>query len=258
MGLTSRTSGPVMMVVAAARLIRDYAVVNVGMRLPLLAFALAKRTHAPRAIGVFDAGIVRTAPITEPFFTMCDPPNVRGSAWNTDMIHLMHWMQAGHVDIGFLGGAEVDRFGNLNTSYIGDPSRPEIKLPGSGGAADIAALSRSTVILMAHDRRRLVPEVSYVTSLGYGRDGQERRRIGLSGGPMALVTTMAVFGFDSDTHEAVLQSIHPGGSIEGVQEKTGWPVTVSARVSQTPPPDDIEWAVLQALDPDGFWTGGET
>jgi glutaconate CoA-transferase subunit B len=138
-----------MMVVAAARQIRDGQVVNVGMRLPLIAFAVAKKTHAPNAVGVFDAGILRQTPIEQGFFTMCDPANVRGAAWITDMLDLMHWMQAGHVDLGFLGGAEVDRFGNINTSYIGDPQTPRVKLPGSGGAADIAGLSRQTVIIMA-------------------------------------------------------------------------------------------------------------
>ncbi|MCY0865164.1 MAG: CoA-transferase, partial [Sulfobacillus sp.] len=164
-----------MMVVAAARQIQDGQVVNVGMRLPLIAFAVAKKTHAPNAVGVFDAGILRQAPIDQGFFTMCDPVNVRGAAWITDMLDLMHWMQAGRVDLGFLGGAEVDRFGNINTSYIGDPKAPRVKLPGSGGAADIAGLSRQTVIIMPHERHRLVPEVHYITSLGYGRDGMTRQ-----------------------------------------------------------------------------------
>jgi glutaconate CoA-transferase subunit B len=244
-----------MMVVAAARQIRDGQTVNVGMRLPLIAFAVAKKTHAPNAIGMFDAGIVRTAPIDQAFFTMCDPVNVRGSIWITDMIRLMHWMQAGHVDLGFLGGAEVDRFGNLNTSYIGDMHRPRVKLPGSGGAADIAGLAHHTVIIMPHERHRLVPEVHYITSLGYGRDGQARNVQGPSGGgPQALVTSLGVFAFDPVVHDAVLQWIYPGVTVREVREHTGWPLKVAEDLSELPPPTTDEWKALNAVDPDGFWT----
>jgi len=243
-----------MMVVAAARQIRDGQVVNVGMRLPLIAFAVAKKTHAPNAIGVFDAGILRQTPIEQGFFTMCDPANVRGAAWITDMLDLMHWMQAGHVDLGFLGGAEVDRFGNINTSYIGDPKAPRVKLPGSGGAADIAGLSRQTVIIMPHERHRLVPEVHYITSLGYGRDGMTRRQLGLTGGPQGIVTSLGVFGFDPASHQAVLQWIYPGVTLSEVQEETGWPLLVAPDLREMDGPNDAEWAALTAIDPDGFWT----
>src|SRR5919201_828000 len=130
-----------LMVVAAAREIRDGEIVFVGMRLPLIAFALARETHAPTAVGLFELGVVG------------DPPNIAGATWCAHMIDLMGLMQAGAVHAGFIGGAEIDRYGNLNTSYIGSPAAPQVKLPGSGGGADIASLAQRLLIIMAHERR---------------------------------------------------------------------------------------------------------
>ncbi len=121
------------MVVAAAREIKDGEVVFVGMRLPLIAFALAKRAHAPDAIGFFENGVLRDTPSNELLYTMGDPPNIEGAMMCCRMTTVMGLMQKGEVDLGFLGGAEVDKYGNINTSYIGDPHKPEVKLPGSGG-----------------------------------------------------------------------------------------------------------------------------
>src|ERR671933_433777 len=129
-----------LMVVAAAREIRDGEVVFVGMRLPLLAFALAKRTHAPTAIGLFENGLVRDTLPPPDLYTMSDTPNILGAAWATGLVEVMALLQRGDVDLGFIGGAEVDRHGNINTNVIGSPERPSIKLPGSGGGADIASL----------------------------------------------------------------------------------------------------------------------
>src|ERR671937_914300 len=125
-----------LMVVAAAREIRDGEVVFVGMRLPLLAFSLAKRTHAPNAIGLFENGLVRDRVPPPGLYTMSDPPNVTETAWATGLLEVMGLLQRGDVDLGFIGGAEVDRFGNINTTLIGAPERPTVKLPGSGGGAD--------------------------------------------------------------------------------------------------------------------------
>lgn len=244
------------MVVEAARHIQDGNIVNVGMRLPLLAFALAKLTHAPSAIGFFDAGIVRVDPVRSPFITMCDASNVDGSLWVTDMADLMHLMQQGRVDVGFLGGAQVDRFGNLNTSYIGTAFRPQVKLPGSGGACDIALLSRRTVILMPHDPKRLVKDVDYITSLGYGRDGHERERLRMGGGPEILVTNQATFMFDNESHHAILRSIHPGCDIEEIARNTGWEMVATKKPRVTAEPSKRELDALHILDPQGFWTGG--
>src|SRR5438105_12323232 len=185
-----------LMVAVAAREIRDGGGVFVGMRLPILAYAVARNSHAPEARGLFEVGLMRDQPASAFLGTMGDPPNVAGALWATRMSNAMALMAQGEVDLGFIGGAEVDRFGNLNTSYVGDPRRPEVKLPGSGGGADIAVLSRRWVTLMSHEPRRLVDRVSYVTSLGHGDGAGWRQRNGLSGGgPAAVVTTMAVLRF---------------------------------------------------------------
>src|SRR5207244_12666121 len=157
-----------LMVAVASREIRDGDLAFVGMRLPILAYAVARNAHAPTARGLFEVGLMRDQPAAGFLATMGDPPNVAGALWATRMSNVMALMAQGEVDMGFIGGAEVDRFGNLNTSYIGDPRQPRTKLPGSRGGADLATLSRRWVTLMSHEPRRLVERVSYVTSPGYG------------------------------------------------------------------------------------------
>ncbi|MDQ6918891.1 MAG: CoA-transferase, partial [Candidatus Dormibacteraeota bacterium] len=215
-----------MMVAVAAREIADGELVFVGMRLPVLAFAVARSTHAPTALGLYEVGLLRAAPAEAFLGTMGDPPNVVRALWATRMSNVMALMAQGMADLGFIGGAEVDRHGNLNTSYIGDRDHPQVKLPGSGGGADIAILSNRWVTLMNHEKRRLVDRVSYVTSPGHG-DGSPgwRRRHGLpGGGPAAIVTTLAVFRFTPEGGEAELASVHPGHTVEEVRAETGWPV----------------------------------
>ena len=242
-----------LMVVAAAREIQDMQTVFVGMRLPLIAFVLAKRTHAPSAIGVFEAGLARDQPASELLYTMADPPNVAGAAWATGLWEVMTYLQRGEADLGFIGGAEVDRHGNLNTSYIGAPGRPEVKLPGSGGAADIAALSKRFVIIMQHQKRRLRERVDFITSPGYGEGADWRRRVGLpGGGPSALITTLGVFAFQAG--EAVLRSYHPFTTPDQVRDNTGWDLQVALDLQPTPEPRAEELEIIRAYDPHGFWT----
>lgn len=245
-----------LMVAAAARQIRDGEVVFVGMRLPLVAFVVAKRTHAPQAVGLFECGILRDTPSPELLYTMGDPPNIREASWCTRLANVMALLAQGRVDLGFIGGAEVDRHGNLNTSYIGSTRAPRVKLPGSGGAGDIASLSRRHVIMMSHEKRRFVPRVSYVTSPGHGDGAGWRRRVGLpGGGPAAVITTLGVLGFERG--EMVLQSVHPGVSQEEVKAQTGWRLRVSPSLQETSPPTAEELAAIRAYDTEGFWTGGE-
>jgi glutaconate CoA-transferase, subunit B len=245
-----------LMVAVAAREILDGDLVFVGMRLPILAYGVARSTHAPRARALFELGLMRDRPATGFLATMGDPPNVVGALWATRMSNVMALMAQGCVDLGFIGGAEVDRFGNLNTSYVGDPRRPVTKLPGSGGGADIAVLSRRWVALMSHERRRLVERVSYVTSPGHGdgtRGWRERNGL-LGGGPAAIVTTMAVLRFPEGGGEAHLASVHPGCTVEDVRANTGWDLKVAPDVAETPAPTTEELAQLRKLDPEGFWT----
>ena len=247
-----------LMVAVAAREIRDGELVFVGMRLPILAYGVARSTHAPHARALFELGLMRDQPPAGFLGTMGDPPNVAGALWATRMSNVMALMAQGQVDLGFIGGAEVDRFGNLNTSYIGDPARPVTKLPGSGGGADIAILSRRWVSLMTHERRRLVERVSYVTSPGHGDGAGWRARNGLrGGGPSAIVTTLAVLRFPAGGGEAYLASVHPGRTVEEVRRNTGWPLHVADDVVETPEPTVEELAHMRRLDPDGFWTHRE-
>ena len=248
-----------LMVAAAAREIRDREVVFVGMRLPLLAFLLAKATHAPMAVGLFENGVLRDRPASEFLVTMSDGPNVTGAVWCTEMREIMALLQRGSVDLGFIGGAQVDRFGNLNTSYIarwpGETERGFTRLPGSGGACDIASLSKRHILIMAHERRRFLPRVDYITSPGYGDGPGWRERVGLPrGGPSAVITTLALFRFDAESREIVLASTHPGTTVDRVQSETGWPLRLAADLAVTPPPTPAELRLIRSYDPEGFWT----
>jgi glutaconate CoA-transferase subunit B len=243
-----------LMVAAAAREVRDGEVVFVGMRLPLLGFLVAKRTHAPHAVGLFENGVIRETPAPELLYTMADPPNLRGATFCGQMLEVMSLMQQGRVQVGFLGAAEVDRFGNLNTTW-GHRGGVPTRLPGSGGACDIACLAQRTVVLLQHEKARLVERVSYVTSPGYGSGNSWRRAQGLpaKSGPSALITTMGVLRFGADG-EAYLASVHPGVRVEEVLANTGWTLRVADALMETPAPSDGELAVIRELDPKRFWT----
>jgi glutaconate CoA-transferase subunit B len=250
-----------LMVAVASREVRDGELVFVGMRLPLLAFLVARSTHAPAAVGLFENGVIRTTPARELLYTMADPPNLQGATFCGQMIDVMGLLQQGRVGLGFLGAAEVDRFGNLNSTW-GRPvaaaipgGEAVVRLPGSGGACDIACLARRTVVLLRHDPKRLVERVGHVTSPGYGRGNDWRRQQGLpaGSGPAAIITTMGVLRFGADG-EAFLASVHPGLSVEDVLAATGWTLRVAENLEITPPPTAAELAALRALDPDGFWT----
>ena len=244
-----------LMVATAAREIRDGEVVFVGMRLPLLAFCLARSTHAPTAVGLFENGVIRDSPALAFLVTMSDGPNVTGALWCTEMREVMGLMQSGRVTLGFIGGAQVDRFGNLNTTYVGPPGQA-IRLPGSGGAPDIASLARRHVVIMAHERRRFVDRVDYITSPGYGAGGEWRARAGLpGGGPTAVITTLGLFRFDPVSREMVLASVHPQVTVDEIRAQTGWPVRVADGLSETLPPTTEELAMIRRFDPQGFWTG---
>ncbi len=247
---------PQLMITAAAREVADNQVVFVGMRLPLLGFLLAKSTHAPNAVGVYELGLIRDTVAPKPILTMGDLPNLYRAQWLADTADLMGLLQQGLVDVSFIGGAQIDRFGNLNTSYIGGPEKVETRLPGSGGACDLASLTRRHIIIMTHQKRRFVSKVDYITSVGYGDGAGWRKRVGLPrGGPSTVITTLGILHFDPDTKEMVLASIHPGVTVEQVLENTGWPLRFAPKVTQTPLPTETEVAMLQKFDPKGFWTG---
>jgi glutaconate CoA-transferase subunit B len=250
-----------LMVAAAAREIRDGDIVFVGMRLPLIAFVVAKRTHAPNAVGLFESGVIRTTPARELIYTMADPPNILDATQCLGMIDVFSLLQSGRVNLGFLGAAEVDRFGNLNSTKVLVPESREpqagsrfIRLPGSGGACDIASLAQRFVVLLEHSKRRLPERVSYITSPGNGEGHGWRERVGLPrGGPSAVITTKAILRFGADG-EAYLASVHPGVTVDDVLANTGWKLRVASRVTDTPAPTSAELAAIRDYDREGFWT----
>ena len=242
------------MVAAAAREIKDGERVFVGMRLPLLGFAVAKELHAPNAVGLFENGVIRDWPALQSIFTMSDPPNVARSLYCGGLLDVMGLMQSGRVELGFIGGAEVDRFGNLNTHWVEEKGK-RVRLPGSGGAADIAALAGRCIIIMNHEKRRFPRRVHFVTSPGYGEGGNWRDQSGLSGGgPSRVITSMGIFTFDPATKEMLLSSYHPGVTVEQIQRETGWPLQLSGNIGETSPPTADEIAAVRKYDPKGVWT----
>ena len=242
-----------LMVAAAAREIRDGEVVFVGMRLPLIAFVVAKRTHAPNCVGLFENGVIRNKPAPELIYTMADPPNLLNATQCLDMMGVMSLLQAGRVDLGFLGAAEIDRFGNLNSTQV-QGRLGTVRLPGSGGACDIASLAHRFVAMIDHERHRLPERVSYITSPGNGNAAGYRRRVGLPrGGPSAVITTKAVLRFREDG-EAYLLSHHPGVSVNDVIASTGWELQVGREADETLPPSVDELKAIREYDKQGFWT----
>ena len=242
-----------LMVAAAAREIRDGEVVFVGMRLPLIAFVVAKQTHAPNCVGLFENGVIRTKPAPELIYTMADPPNILHATQCLDMIGVMSLLQSGRVHLGFLGAAEVDRFGNLNSTQV-QGKHGMVRLPGSGGACDIASMAHRFVAMIEHAPHRLPERVTYITSPGNGDGPEYRRRVGLPrGGPAAIITTKAVLRFGSDG-EAFLHSHHPGVSIEDVISSTGWKLRAGDQASETSAPTSEELKAIREYDKEAFWT----
>lgn len=240
------------MVCAAAGEIKDHEVVFVGMRLPLLAFCLAKATHAPNALGVFENGVIRDRPASGPIITMGDPPNQHQAIKTTDLSEVMTLLSGGHVDAGFIGGAQVDLHGNVNTHLVNTPGG-FVRLPGSGGGADIACLAGRLLIIMDHQPHRLVRRVDFITSPGHGQGPGWRQSQGLTrGGPAALITSLGVFRFPQG--RAVLEQLHPGVSLEQAVAATGWELEAAPRLATTPEPTDEQLEIIRHFDPDRFWT----
>jgi glutaconate CoA-transferase subunit B len=237
-----------MMTVSAARALADDDVCFVGIGLPSAACNLARLTHAPRLRLVYESGTIEARPDVLPLSIgdgeLCE------TALTTVSVPEMfqYWLQGGRITIGFLGGAQVDRFGNLNSTVIGDYARPIVRLPGGGGAPEIAACCRRTFIVMRHSRRAFVDRLAFVTTLGHGPTGRERRALGLATeGPALLVSDLCIMRPHADTKELQVTSLHPGVTRERVAAETGWPVTFAASVEETPAPSTRELEVLRDL-----------
>jgi len=243
-----------LMIVNAARLLRDRDVVFVGVGQPNLACNLARRTHAPKLVMIYEAGVIGARPARLPL-SIGDPTLVSGAASVCSMYDIFTlYLQRGNVDVGFLGGAQIDRFGNINATVIGDYSQPKVRLPGSGGAMEIAAWANRCYIMTPHQKRRFPEKVDFCTSAGFLSGRAERQAAGVrGGGPQAVVTNLGIMEPD-ETGELVLTHIHPGVQVEQVQENTGWPLKVAEDLCVTQPPTDEELRILrEELDPRGVY-----
>ncbi len=232
------------MAIAAARLLRDRERVLVGVGLPNLAANLAKRLHAPNLVMIYESGVIDAEPAGLPL-SIGDPDLVRTSLCVLPMAQLFsEYLQTGWVDVGFLGGAQVDRRGNINSTVIGSYDSPTVRLAGSGGAADIASFSRRTVILMPHQRDRIPERVDFVTAPGHP-DGRRR-----ANGPSHVITDLGLLAFDADG-ELTVAALHRGVSLEEVRDRTGFDIRVAPDLRVLAPPSAGELQAFSALTGDG-------
>ncbi|WP_150251293.1 CoA-transferase subunit beta [Nocardiopsis deserti] len=236
------------MTVTAARSLRDGMSCFVGIGLPSTAANVARRTHAPDLWMVYESGTLGTVPdhlplsigdgiLADTADTVVSVPEV-----------FNYWLQAGRIDVGFLGAAQIDRYANINTTVIGDYADPEVRLPGAGGAPEIAASCREVIVIMRHSRRAFVEKVDFVTSVGHGSGPGDRERLGLRGaGPVRVITDLGVLEPDPVTRELVLTGVHPGVDADAVREATGWDLAVAHDLAPTPEPTGGELAVVRSL-----------
>jgi glutaconate CoA-transferase subunit B len=243
-----------LMVAAASRELKDHEVVFVGIGIPQLGALLAQRTHAPNLTLIYESGVVGTRPARLPL-SIGDPTLVSGTYGIFNFYETFSMLlQRGFIDVGFVGGAQVDKFGNINSTVIGAYEKPKVRLPGSGGGCEIAGLSKRIVIVTPHEKRRMVDKVDFVTSPGFLNGADARERNGLSGGPSAVITTMGVLRFDEETKEMYLASYHPKLSVDQVKQNTGWDLKISPKVGETEPPTVQEVDILRKdLDPQGIF-----
>jgi glutaconate CoA-transferase subunit B len=237
-----------MMTVAAARALRNSDVCFVGIGAPSAACNLARLTHAPKITLIYESGTIGTRPSVLPLSIgdgeLCD------TALTTVSVPEMfrYWLQGGRITVGFLGGAQIDRFANLNTTVVGAYDKPKVRLPGGGGAPEIAAHCQEIFITMAMGQRAFVDKLPFVTSMGHGEGGDHRARLGLkTRGQTRLMTDLCVFEPDPETKEMTLVSLHPGVTREAVQAQCAWPIRIAANVVETPPPTVEELSVLRDL-----------
>jgi glutaconate CoA-transferase subunit B len=237
-----------MMTVAAARALRNEDVCFVGIGMPSAAANLARLTHAPDITLIYESGTLGTRPNVLPL--SIGDPELCETALTTVSVPEMfrYWLQGGRITVGFLGGAQIDKFANLNTTVIGDYHKPKVRLPGGGGAPEIASACGEIFIIMAQSKRSFVPKLDFITSLGHGEGGNARETLGLkTKGPTRLMTDLAIFAPDPETKEMIVTSIHPGVTREQVAEATGWPLRYATKVDETPAPSARELETLREL-----------
>ncbi len=246
----SEVSPTELMVIVAARELNDGESVLVGVGVPNLAANLAKRLQAPNLLMVYESGAVGSNPSRMPL-SIGDPCLVSGAKSVCSMYEqFAYYLQGGRIDVGFLGGAQIDKFGNINSTVIGDYKTPKVRLPGSGGACDIASNVKKIIVITPHEKRRFVEKVDFLTSPGFIEGKEDWKRLKLQGGgPYAVITNLCTFKFDDITGEMTVVALHEGVTLEQVQENTPWKVKVAEKLETTRPPTNEEVEALRALDP---------
>jgi glutaconate CoA-transferase subunit B len=237
-----------MMIVAASRAVRNDDVCFVGIGMPSAACNLARLTHAPDITLIYESGTIGTRPSTLPL-SIGDGELCETAVTTVSVPEMFrYWLQGGRITVGFLGAAQLDRFGNINTTVVGDYHKPKVRLPGGGGAPEIATSCQEIFIVMKQSVRGFVETVDFITSLGHGPTGREREQLGLSTlGPTRLITDLCIWESDPETHEFVVTSIHPGVTRDQIQDTTGWRVRYAETVAETSPPKAEELAALRTL-----------
>ena len=253
--MTSYTPIELMATVASHQL-EDGKIVGVGTGLPMIAGLLAQKTHAPKLIIFFEAGSIAPQVPTLPI-SVGDSRCAHRAVAATGLAGIMETGQRGMIDYAFLGGAEVDMYGNINSTVIGDHDSPKVRLPGSGGANDFGSLSWRTIIIARHDKAKLPERVSFITTPGYINGPGAREEAGLprGTGPYRVITNLALMGFDDETCRMKLISVHPGVTVDQVRENTGFDLIIPDDVATSPSPTENELTVLRGIDPDGIIIG---
>ena len=237
-----------MMSIAAARALRDGQTCFVGIGLPSTAANLARRGHAPNLVLIYESGCLGAKPGRLPL-SIGDGILAETADAVIGVAEVFnYWLQPGRIDVGFLSAAQLDRFGNINTTVIGDYADPKVRLPGAGGAPEIAASCQEVFIIVRQSRRAFVDKVDFVTSVGHGSGPGDRQRLGLRGaGPTLVITDLGILRPDPETCELTLTSLHPGVTLEQVRDATGWDLRVAPELSRTDAPTEHELAALRAL-----------
>ncbi|MCJ7585864.1 MAG: CoA-transferase subunit beta [Anaerolineales bacterium] len=240
-----------LMAVAAAREIKDKEIVFAGTGLPMLGVMLAQHFHAPKCVIIFEAGTIDSKLAHLPM-SVGDGRVMRQASTASGLFEIFATvLQAGHVDVGFLSGAQIDKFGNINTTCIGNYYHPKVRFSGSGGSGDIACLAKRTIIIARHEKRRLPKKVDYITSPGWidGPDG--RKKAGLKwGGPSSIITTMGILRFNDETKEAYLSSFHTGLTAQSVKENTGFELDISKAIETEKPTKEEIHILREVVDPE--------
>jgi glutaconate CoA-transferase subunit B len=238
-----------MMTIASARLLRNGQVCFVGIGLPSAAANLARLTHAPDVVLIYESGPIGSKPDVLPLSIGDGELATSADTVVSTPEIFRYWLQGGRIDIGFLGAAQIDRFANLNTTVIGPYNKPKTRLPGAGGAPEIASSAREVFIILRHSKRSFVERVDFITSIGFGEGGDHRQRLGLPGaGPTTVVTDLCILRPDPVSRELTVTNLHAGVTPEQVREATGWPIRFSEAVATIEPATEIELTTLRELE----------